>query len=341
MATKRVPNINEQLYSKEVRRLQQFIRRAKKRGYVFPETIIPKRPKRVTAESVQRLKRLTPSELYKKATYTAPDTGITISGTEGRQIEREAAIAKSSRSRGIPYTATPSQSTQAVKHYNAELRRINRALSRLQKRGYTIQTPFLPEKPEQITAQNIEELQAITTPTLYQYLTYRDIATGQILTGEQGRKLERQRAAQKGVETRQRKSYELPDGTVDIVRAPEPTIEYEVLQNVREQIAHWTPNQIWSPYFAEVKRQDKNILDRMIEGACRQEGEEVVAARLEAQATRVYDLVEGILYQSKEELVQTDLTNMAEILYGRGLNDEESKRLTEYSETLEDHSLPT
>ena len=337
MANKRVPNINEQLYNKEVRRLRQFIRRAEKRGYVFPETIIPKRPKTVTAKSVQRLKRLTSSELYKKATYTAPDTGITVSGTEGRQIEREAAITKSLRSRAIPYTPTPSQSTQAIKQYNAELRRINRALSRLQKRGYTIQIPFLPEKPEQITVQDIEELQAITTPSLYQYLTYRDLATGQILTGEQGRQLERQRASRKGVETRQRKAQE---STQPIQPPQYPVASYEILNNVYQSISQWVPASNYTDYFKQVKERDKNVLQNMLNGAVRQEGEDVIAARLESYATEVIAIVEEVLYGSSEDKIQGDFSRFSNILYGRSLTNDESKQLAESLENLEDNEPP-
>ena len=50
-------------YKKERKRIQSFIRSAEKRGYRFPDNIIPKQPKRIRKESVERLKKLTRTEL--------------------------------------------------------------------------------------------------------------------------------------------------------------------------------------------------------------------------------------------------------------------------------------
>ena len=82
------------MYKKELRRLKQFIRRAEKRGYTFPEDVIPKEPKRIRKESVERLQKITPEKLYKKAKYTVPETGKTVSGTTGRKMERHASAVK-------------------------------------------------------------------------------------------------------------------------------------------------------------------------------------------------------------------------------------------------------
>ena len=76
------------LLKKQQRRLRRFIKNAEKRGYIFSKDIIPKQPKRVTQASVNRLKKLTPDVLYKKAKYITQD-GETVTGTKGRQIERK------------------------------------------------------------------------------------------------------------------------------------------------------------------------------------------------------------------------------------------------------------
>lgn len=77
----------EQAYRKERKRIQQFIRRAKKRGYVFEENVLPDKPKKITQASVNRLKKITPTVLYQKSTAVAPYGGI-VKGTKARQQER-------------------------------------------------------------------------------------------------------------------------------------------------------------------------------------------------------------------------------------------------------------
>lgn len=81
----------DQQYRKERRRVQQFIRRANKRGYQFTVEI-PKIPKRITLGSVRRLQRLTPEYLYKKSLYGGEASfGEVVSGTEGRKLEKKLA----------------------------------------------------------------------------------------------------------------------------------------------------------------------------------------------------------------------------------------------------------
>ena len=90
----------EQEYRKQRRRVQQFIRRAEKRGYLFPETALPERPKRITRRSVERLRNITPEKLYKKAVYGGEATyGELVKGTKGRELERKRSAEKSAETR--------------------------------------------------------------------------------------------------------------------------------------------------------------------------------------------------------------------------------------------------
>lgn len=80
-------------YEKQIRRIKRFVRAAQKRGYDFPESVIPKHPKVVTEASVRKVSAIRPDTLYKKASYTT-DTGETVAGLEGRAIERHKAAVK-------------------------------------------------------------------------------------------------------------------------------------------------------------------------------------------------------------------------------------------------------
>lgn len=88
-------------YDRELRRIKNFIRKAEKRGYIFSESVkaeISKKLKRTTKLSVEKLKKLTPAELYKKSKFKTPQ-GKYIRGTEGVRMERSAAAKKSAVTR--------------------------------------------------------------------------------------------------------------------------------------------------------------------------------------------------------------------------------------------------
>lgn len=87
-------------YTKERNRLKSFVRRAEKRGYSFPDTLIPSIPKRKTEASIRKLKKLTKDVLYSKATYGGEAAfGEIVSGKEGLNLERKLRAKKASETR--------------------------------------------------------------------------------------------------------------------------------------------------------------------------------------------------------------------------------------------------
>lgn len=87
-------------YAKERNRLKSFVRRAEKRGYSFPDTLIPSIPKRKTEASIRKLKKLTKDVLYSKATYGGEATfGEIVSGKAGLNLERKARAKKARETR--------------------------------------------------------------------------------------------------------------------------------------------------------------------------------------------------------------------------------------------------
>lgn len=89
MAKRHKQTPTERAYSKQVRRIKQFISRAEKRGFHFNENVLPKRPNRITQASVRKLAKLTPEKLYQKAEYAGSATyGEIVSGVKGRRLER-------------------------------------------------------------------------------------------------------------------------------------------------------------------------------------------------------------------------------------------------------------
>lgn len=84
---------------KERRRIQSFIRRANKRGYIIPSDILPNIPKTITRASINRLKKITPKKIYEKSEYVSRETGELISGEKGRAEERKKVAEKAKQTR--------------------------------------------------------------------------------------------------------------------------------------------------------------------------------------------------------------------------------------------------
>lgn len=102
---KQVKNTVKSEYTKQRRRIQSFIRRAEKRGYLFGDNVLPKIPKKITKASVRKLEKITPETLYKKALYGGEATdGEIVSGLEGLKAEKEANKQKRNRKSQTPST---------------------------------------------------------------------------------------------------------------------------------------------------------------------------------------------------------------------------------------------
>ncbi len=89
-------------YRKNRRRIQAFIRNAEKRGYKFQENVLPPIPKRITKQSVNRLKKITPKTLYSKALYGGRLTyGEIVPAEKGIKLERADRARKAAETRRI------------------------------------------------------------------------------------------------------------------------------------------------------------------------------------------------------------------------------------------------
>lgn len=76
--------------------------------------------------------------------------------------------------------------------YRRERQRIQRQINRMTKRGYDV-PELLPKIPKKITEAGVRRLKKITTEKLYKESRFIDFETGEILTSEEGQKLEKAR----------------------------------------------------------------------------------------------------------------------------------------------------
>ena len=234
---------------------------------------------------------------------------------------------------------------QIISEYKKQLSRIKRFIRRAEKRGYKFPENAIPKKPKNISEKSVNALKNITPEKLYKKATHE---SG--IKGLEQRKHERKIAAKKGAETKKarRKYSEIsgfsiaPEGDTGRPKEVTKTLDY-----VLEQIRTWTPQSGWSDWFSDQKRQDKNLLERMLQGAINTEGEIVVADRLSLNAEEVNRIVANILYgsgggdyrsgQSGRDNINFDFARFSAIIIGRPLTTDESIALSDLFESNESY----
>lgn len=451
----------EKEVTKQLQRIKRAVKRVEQQGFTFPKSPLPKIPARVTAKTVERLKKITPTDLYKKAKYTIPETGKVISGSKARElikskarekriveqaIKKETAkiqrqmqadiarqtkervreyeqslrsdirnitsqankeIRKISRDKALPQEAKNlliasiearkqsdieerqreieseksseielllgeiqertdtliSSRRQAITdapqiyvnkaNIEAEKRKAKREakkqeqdrlneVSRIKtlietiketytpQRGYLFPKTYFDKLVEKADSLTIDELRGITEESILAEKTtkFKDPLTGTIFSGLEGRTIEQHRDEISG-------KYGINYNT----NANESD---NVLENIRELIATWAPSSEWKEWFAKVKEHDKNVLERMLEGAIVEEGEAVVAKRCQGHAPYVIELAQRILYGSGGEekdgrqQIQLDLAEFHTIITGRAPSQEEA---IEYHDLMESYEV--
>lgn len=106
--------------------------------------------------------------------------------------------------------ARKNAASETMKAYNKERARISKQLKRMEQRGYLVPENVLPPRPKHVTKSSVARLAKIKTPDLYTKSRYIDQETGEILTGEAGRKLERSAAAKRAAQTRKTTTKQRP-----------------------------------------------------------------------------------------------------------------------------------
>lgn len=71
-------------YRKERRRIQSYMNRMKRQGYVFIDSVLPPIPKNITAGSVARLQKITPQKIQAKANVVT-DVGEVQKAKRGKK----------------------------------------------------------------------------------------------------------------------------------------------------------------------------------------------------------------------------------------------------------------
>lgn len=200
--------------------------------------------------------------------------------------------------------------TRAEKAYNRERRRIQRQINRMSERGYDVPENILPPQPKRITAASVRRLQKITTPKLYERSRFIDVETGEIISGTEGRRLERKSAARRAAETRRavretKREYRQPEP----LEAQLPIVEYVQFDEQILTVFQMEMTEIYG-------RNEKlfNYISRWFQMARQRYGDEDFADALErAKANGEWPGWEGV---SDSEILVGKLTGILEMVGG-------------------------
>lgn len=249
------------------------------------------------------------------------------------------------------------KTSPVIQEYNRERNRIKRQQNRMLARGYILPADILPPVPKKITAASVRRLKKITTKKLYDQSDFMDLTTGEVVSGQEGRKIERKRSAERAAETRRRKKHDefmVEEGRRQWEREhPEPEEEESDEQWEEEQRRRDAENRRRMEEQAEYRRQFEagemiaqrieDLIDSIEESFSRDmskyarnawehaiatEGREAVYRRL-AEHPEVVDALEGSYYQNRsgDHFNPTSFNRFVQILQGSSMSAEQMQNV--------------
>ena len=245
---------------------------------------------------------------------------------------------------------------------------IKRKFKRIGKRGYvSLDNIYKEETPKRVLKKDLAKLENIAK-NIYQFAKYYNPLTDKYIIGTERRKQERAEAARKGWETRRaneakRRAEEIEreqrekgydNGGVnedDLKKRAKKQAEDEqglpretevAFKQIEDLINNWTESSLWSEELKRIKRNDRNTLKSVLDGAISSLGREQVIRNCISHEFELITIVNRVLYSSgsqykdysAREGVQIDINKFTEILYGRPLTVAESKDITDMMERM-------
>lgn len=192
--------------------------------------------------------------------------------------------------------------------YNKQVRRIKQFIYRAEKRGFVFEQNIIPEKPKRVTKKAIQRLKELKPDVLYSKAEYVSRETGELISGQTGRQIERKQAAQKSAQTRKIKKSTPKSKHVDPVNeipTPEPQAPTITLPT-GQQIGGTAPADFmdrliisnWRSAVTEfMNSRFTNIMLSWLNKILDEHTEHEVATMLEASATAGYTINWEVMYK--------------------------------------------
>lgn len=223
------------------------------------------------------------------------------------------------------------KSSRYYQDYMRQRRRVQRFINRAEKRGYSFEYS-LPPIPKNITQSSVSRLEKITPQLLYQKAEFISPMSGEILTGIEGRKLERKEAAIKAAKTRKTNQL-FGDIRDDITYGDEQEfVDEHILDEIERLIDSFSTDGM-TPNQAMFHLKNRNIIKEILNQRIIDEGRYTVAQRLNEYETAgdITSLVERIMYDSNSKsgagAIESMIQHFASIINGGALTPETAQML--------------
>lgn len=320
MVKRRKKTPAERAYSKQVKRIKQFISRAEKRGYQFSADVLPQRPKLVTQASVRKLANLTPEKLYQKAVYGGLATeGEIVPAIDALKLERSLRARKALETRKYNLSHPTQQPTNTPGFVPPE---------RADSKQFINRADVLPQRPNRVTKASVRKLAKLTPDVLYQKAVYGGLATeGELVPAQE------------------------PSNTPGFEPPPKKVMKdsgYMMYSNVFDEFISRISTPTPELTYYGSKRQAKNreasergrvTLYNLTMREVDKVGKSELGWRLEKHSDEVQDLILVVLYGSDAAKIASATSRLASIITG-GLTVPELMDLAYEEEANEDWELP-
>lgn len=221
-----------------------------------------------------------------------------------------------------------------VKAWKKVISSTKRFIRGAEQRGYKFDW-VEPEMPKHVSPRKLEDLKWETSrPRMYSKAEYVEKSTGEVLSGYQGQKRERQKSAEKGKRTRRKHKYE--ESIKDI-----PTISSIAYNNLRQSLEQMSS---YSNIKARGHRATSVIADKqqyasdllsLLDKVIAEEGEREVFTRLEEDSLRIQSAIADMWMSSTQEEVRKSAVELATIINGGSLTANQNIGYTEMEEQIQ------
>lgn len=327
---KNKPSIQEQ-YSEQRRRVLQFVNRAKKRGYSFPEDIIPKIVKNPTRADVKVLSKLTPEKLYSQSKYGD------ISGEEQRAIEKEKA--KIQAVINLSHAQGKERAKREIeKQYSEDIRTPENAYKQREYRKQALldlNNKFIDEEDFEKVREFRSKLSESDRQLLNEAL---DEYGGDNLQQKEEKIVPDIEQVEK---TQQRKGYEKwRDKFKESLKQKKKDRHWvedgkSIYAGMLERISQFenlytTDNNFSKRHHANSRY--KNMLLGALNNAIRQDGFNTVMKRLEGNAQKIDEYITSVLFRESDQAkIEPNFQALIQLIKGTALTVEESQELEQYN----------
>lgn len=213
--------------------------------------------------------------------------------------------------------------------FERQQKRLQKIIRQATKKGYIVPKGLIPEMPSKVTQKSLSAIKAIKPSNIYAQTKYLDPITETLISGAE-RYYKEQQIYQKRKAKR----------TQNILKnqAGEPPRQIaNVIDNIRDLISRWEGGSL-PDYQVTRKERHIGLVTRILNISIEQDGEATVAARIEANATRLHTVLERMLYgDSKEAEFQGDLVEFSTLLRGQSLGPLEAQELADFVESLNNY----